>query len=152
MKKRNRYRSIVRRLQQNPDCAQSKGFVFPEPIHAGTTVTAYNKRCNILHRGTVLFYSPRDHGYFIQFERKGMGCEFCPDTDVASHGIPDLLLHSAESPFIHETQRTMRNQLSNVGTLRFGTMHYLTPGKCIDSFILAAYKSFHLRLTIFPQL
>jgi hypothetical protein len=43
--------------------------------------------------GVVLFYSPGDHGYLIQFDAKELGCEFCPDADVAS--VKTTFMHSA---------------------------------------------------------
>lgn len=82
--KRNLYRSIVRQVQRNPGSSHRLGFDVPASIRPGTKVTAYNKRCGVLNRGTVLFHDPAKKGYVIQFERKELGHEFCPDTEVAT--------------------------------------------------------------------
>lgn len=81
--KRNRFRRMVRKLQQSRDSSQSVIFPVPPIYKPGASVTAYNKRYQIVHEGTVLFYSRGDDGYFVQFKSEELGCEFCPDTEVA---------------------------------------------------------------------
>lgn len=84
LSKRNRFRRMVRKLQRSPDSSRSLAFRVPSIVKPGTSVTAYNKRYQIVHQGTVLFYSRDDDGYFIQFDEEELGCEFCPDSEVAS--------------------------------------------------------------------
>ena len=91
-------------------------------------MTAYNKRLRILHRGTVLFHDARAHGYLIQFERKELGYEFCPDSEVASHGLPEVLV-PAEDSCLHGSSRTGNLSLSEVGTMTYGTSRAPTSGK-----------------------
>jgi hypothetical protein len=119
VKKRNRYRNIVRQLQRCPDHPNPLGYGVPGPIRAGTTVTAYNKRLRILHRGVVLFHDRNAHGYLVQFERKELGFEFCPDTEVASHGVPEILVPPARH-HLHGALR-LDKHVSDVGTLQYGT-------------------------------
>eukprot|EP00547_Thalassionema_nitzschioides_P001014 CAMPEP_0194207414 /NCGR_PEP_ID=MMETSP0156-20130528/6166_1 /TAXON_ID=33649 /ORGANISM="Thalassionema nitzschioides, Strain L26-B" /LENGTH=1028 /DNA_ID=CAMNT_0038934175 /DNA_START=177 /DNA_END=3263 /DNA_ORIENTATION=+ len=85
------YRSVVRKMQ-HLSMPRPKGFLFEVPcaIEVGTVVTAYSKGYNILHRGVVLEYDIDRRMYLIQFERKELGFEFCPDVEVASHGVPQL--------------------------------------------------------------
>ena len=95
--KRNEYRRMVRLLQRNPGSTKGQGFPVPPLIDPGTAVTAYNKRYQIIHRGIVLFYSPGDNGYFVQFDSVDLGCEFCPDTDVARVEPPKPVLTKSEA-------------------------------------------------------
>lgn len=85
------YRSIVRKMQ-HMGMPRPKGFLFevPRAIEVGTVVTAFCKKYHILHRGMVLDYDFSRRMYLIQFERKELGFEFCPDVEVASHGVPQL--------------------------------------------------------------
>ena len=32
-----------------------------------------------------------DNTYIVQSERKDASCEYCPDAEVTSHGIPEIL-------------------------------------------------------------
>lgn len=89
--KRNHFRQLVRNFQHNPAASNPYGFPVPPIIKPGTSVDAYNKRYHIIHRGTVLFYSRGDGGYFVQFDAEELGCEFCPDTEVACVSPPTLL-------------------------------------------------------------
>jgi len=95
--KRNEYRRMVRLLQRNPGSTKGQGFPVPPLIDPGTAVTAYNKRYQIIHRGIVLFYSPGDDGYFVQFDSVDLGCEFCPDTDVTRVELPEPVLTEEKS-------------------------------------------------------
>jgi hypothetical protein len=85
-------------LQRNVDLASSLRFQYdvPAPIRVGNIVTAYNRKYRVIHRGAVLSYDERSARYLVQFERKEFGHDFCPDTEVASHGIPDLLIRAPE--------------------------------------------------------
>mmetsp|Transcript_21528 Transcript_21528/g.50982 ORF Transcript_21528/g.50982 Transcript_21528/m.50982 type:complete len:499 (-) Transcript_21528:100-1596(-) len=75
--KRNRHRALVRRLQQDPGVA---GF---SPISVGTFVTAYHKKCSTIGKGRVLLHDPKTHNYLVQFNDKELGCEVCPDSEIA---------------------------------------------------------------------
>ena len=97
LRERNKFRNMVRNLQAQPDMANTTGFAIPAPIRVGATVTAYNKKFLILHRGVVLYHDVHSAKYLVQFERRELGYEFCSDTEVASHGVPDILLPAAPS-------------------------------------------------------
>jgi len=98
LSERNKYRASVRTFQRNPDLTTQLDFEYdvPVPIQVGTTVTAYSRTYRILQRGTVLSYDERNARYLIQFEVRQFGHEFCPDSEVASHGPPQLLIAARE--------------------------------------------------------
>jgi hypothetical protein len=81
-------------LQRNPDLAATLNFQYDvnATIRLGRVVTAYSRKYRILQRGVVLSYDDRKARYLVQFESKEFGNEFCPDSEVASHGIPELLI------------------------------------------------------------
>ena len=91
---RNEYQSTVRMLQNNPHLTASKSFPYNVnlPIRVGTTVTAYSKRFQIIQRGRVLTYDRSTALYLIEFENKHFGFELCPDSDVATCGLPEILI------------------------------------------------------------
>jgi hypothetical protein len=95
---RNEYRNTVRMLQRNVGLASSLRFPYdvPAPIRVGNIVTAYNRKYRVIHRGVVLSYDERSARYLVQFERKEFGHDFCPDSEVASHGISELLFRAPE--------------------------------------------------------
>eukprot|EP00978_Attheya_sp_CCMP212_P046997 scaffold421184_cov56-Attheya_sp.AAC.2 len=97
LRKLDQYRHSVRKIQNlyDPESARF-GYEVPAIIRIGATVTAFNKKAKILHRGIVLAYDARRYGYLVQFERNELGYEFCPDTDVASHGVPEILVPATE--------------------------------------------------------
>ena len=84
IKKRNKFRRLVRKIQNSPNSTTTHGFPVPPILQPGTAVMAYNKKHQLVKPGVILFYSPGDYGYLIQFDAKELGCEFCPDTEVAS--------------------------------------------------------------------
>jgi len=90
--KLRQYRSTIWAMQHE-ELPRPEGFLFevPRPINAGTTVTALHRGIDILHRGVVLAYDKSRAQYLVQFERKELGFGFCPDHEVASHGVPQLL-------------------------------------------------------------
>ena len=95
-----------------------------EPIKVGSIVTAYHKKARLLHRGIILARDPLRHSYLVQFERKELGCEFCPDIEISSHGVPDILLPLDESfngPRFHSGQ--------HFGSLPYGTSYGHFVGK-----------------------
>ena len=91
---RNKYRSSVRKLQNNPHLAVSESLPFDvhAPIRPGTMVTAYSKRFRIIQRGRVLTFDRRTALYLIEFENGQFGYEICPDSDVATCGVPAVLI------------------------------------------------------------
>lgn len=96
LNKRNLYRNTVRMLQRHPEMSTRIKFPYDvvAPIPVGSTVTAYSSTYRILHRGTVLSYDATGARYLIQFERKEFGHEFVPDTEVATHGEPAILIRA----------------------------------------------------------
>jgi hypothetical protein len=129
LKERNKYRNIVRELHRNPDQTNHTGYEIPAPIRVGSTVTAYNKKFLILHRGVVLFHDIYAAQYLIQFERKEAGFEFCSDTEVASHGVPEMLM--PPSPSILTGSPTGYDILNSpdIGALPYGTSFGPLSGK-----------------------
>jgi hypothetical protein len=130
LEKRNQHRSLVRQLQQEPDHVNTTGFDIPAPIQAGATVAAYNKQFRVLHRGVVLSHDQAKHGYLIHFDRKELGYEFCPDTEVASYGPPTVLIHAAGSSTPETTLMARRNSWANIGPLTYICDDGQSLGKC----------------------
>lgn len=93
---RNEYRCFVRKLQSNPDHSATVKFpyVVYAPIRAGTMVTAYSKRFRIIQRGRVLTYDRQLALYLVEFENVQFGYELCPDSDVATCGMPTILIEA----------------------------------------------------------
>jgi len=91
---RNEYRSKYRELQNNPHLAASENFPFDvhAQIRPGTMVTAYSKRFRIIQRGRVLTFDRKTALYLIEFENGQFGFELCPDSDVATCGVPVVLI------------------------------------------------------------
>ena len=77
IKKRNRHRNLVRKLQEDPNV------IGISPISVGTIVTAYHKQGGTIHQGRILRYDSKNHNYLIQFDTEEYNCEICPDTDVS---------------------------------------------------------------------
>jgi hypothetical protein len=104
IRRRNRYRSLIRQLQQDPTIPEFS------TIPKGSVVTAYNKRFRTILKGKILLYDPRTHEYLVQFERQKYGYELCPDFEVACTGkqgyVPSPLFEP--SPFLSydEPRRT----------------------------------------------
>ena len=78
-------RKLLRKLQHQPSQLKTNGLPdIPAPIiEPGESVTAYNKKFRVLHRGIVLTYDREKHGYKVDFQREDLGIEWCPDIDVA---------------------------------------------------------------------
>jgi hypothetical protein len=129
LKKRNQYRSKARQLQRNPDQPNCLGFDVPAIIEVGATVTASSKRYGIVHRATVLFHDPRAHTYLVQFEKKELGCEICVDTDVARHGVPEILHPDSKTAEGRFSFSDIPTHLSGVGTLAYGAKRFPITGK-----------------------
>lgn len=64
----------------------------PAVVSIGAQVTAYSQKFRILHRGVVKDYDEPSASYLIDFGSKPFGMEYCPDTEVATHGGPRILL------------------------------------------------------------
>jgi DIRP len=96
---RNKYRNTVRKLQNNPHLAALEKFPFDvhAPIRPGTMVTAFSKRFRIIQRGRVLTFDRMTALYLIEFENGQFGYELCPDSDIATCGVPTVLI-PAQNP------------------------------------------------------
>lgn len=131
LSERNRYRNTVRMLQRNVELYPSLQFPYdvPAPIKVGTLVTAFNRRYRVIHRGVVLSYD-RPHGrYLVQFERKEFGHDFCPDSEVAAHGIPQLLMRAPEKTLGAATEGFLGSQSNGQGGLSCTSSYGPVPGK-----------------------
>ena len=91
------YRDIVRAIQHSGVSMPDFGFQVPAYIKVGATVTAIHWQRRVLHRGIVLGHDPFRSGYLVQFERQELGFQFCPDYEVATHGMPETLLHASDA-------------------------------------------------------
>jgi hypothetical protein len=116
----NNYRQRVRKIQRGAE-RQIDGFPFDVVAapRIGSTVSALNKRARIIHRGVVLNKHPGSNGYLIQFERKDLGYEFCPDTEVAAHGVPSVILQASHGA----TDGSSMGAMSNHGGIGLGTTY-----------------------------
>ena len=124
------YRRKVRKIQQS-DVHGQDGFPYEIPaiISIGSTVTAPNRKANILHRGIVLDRREYlgQYGYLVQFERKDLGCQFCLDVEVASHGVPNVLFPA--SPCISQNAlygSPMGSYAETMDELKGGALRYGT--------------------------
>jgi len=100
-------------------------FVVLTPITVGSTVTAFNKRTKLLHRGVVLSRRTyQSNAYVIQFERKELGFEFCLDIDIASHGVKEVLL-PAKPPGLQASPMVphLGMNTTNLGELAYGSTY-----------------------------
>jgi len=118
------YRQLVRKIQNNTASEELKrnfSYQVLAPIKAGSTVTAYNKGAKILHRGTVLTH--KHDTYLVQFERKDLGCEYCLDVEVASHGIPEILKSACNITVGMPVIEPHTNTPGPYGSLPYGTSY-----------------------------
>jgi DIRP len=92
LNERNDYRSKVRRIQSDSSTLYDFPYNVCIPNRIGSMVTAYCKRYHVLQRGSVLAYSPDKAMYLVEFENVHFGCEYCPDSDVASCGVPTRVI------------------------------------------------------------
>ena len=129
LQERNKFRDLVRHLQQHPDETNHTGYEIPAPIRVGATVSAYNKRFLILHRGVVLFHDVASARYLVQFERKSLGFELCSDTEVASHGVPNTIMPAAPGKLTGAPHEGAIGGLAGVGALPYGTSFGPLTGK-----------------------
>jgi hypothetical protein len=99
LNERNKYRNTVRMLQRNVGLALSMHFPYDvlAPIKVGSTVTAYSRKYRVIHRGVVLAHDGVTGRYVVQFERKEFGHDFCPDSEVSTHGVPEILIRAPET-------------------------------------------------------
>jgi DIRP len=95
LEERNDYRSKVRQIQINPSAFQDFPYDVYMPNKIGSMVTAYCKRYHVLQRGSVLAFFPKKAMYLIEFENVHFGYEYCPDSDVASCGVPTRVVPSS---------------------------------------------------------
>jgi hypothetical protein len=97
------------------------GFQVPAYIKVGATVTAIHWQRRVLHRGIVLGHDPFRSGYLVQFERKELGFQFCPDYEVATHGMPETLLHASDATLEGTCVGGFANWNMGPGELSYGT-------------------------------
>jgi hypothetical protein len=95
---RDEFRSGVRLLQQNLGASHA-AYDLKSCIPVGSVVTAYSQTFGMLQRGTVLTFEARNAHYLVRFENMDFGYEYCPDSEVASHGsvLPLHVSGGAES-------------------------------------------------------
>lgn len=123
LNKRNEYRCTIRMLQNNPHLSVATNFPHHVnlPIRVGTTVTAFSKRFRIIQRGKVLTYDRNTALYLIEFESKQFGFELCPDSDVATCGIPEVLIRCTKDRLVGRPTCIVPNQPtpgSSIGPLQ----------------------------------
>jgi hypothetical protein len=142
LRKLDQYRHSVRKIQNlyDPESARF-GYEVPAIIRIGATVTAFNKKAKILHRGIVLAYDARRYGYLVQFERNELGYEFCPDTDVASHGVPEILVPATEFALDGSYIGSFEDPHSGPGTLPYGTTYGSLVGEIYAFVFLLLYTA-----------
>lgn len=117
------YRDIVRAIQHSETVLPDFGFDVPAYIKVGATVTAIHWKRRVLHRGTVLAHDPRRSGYWVQFERPELGSQFCPDYEVASHGIPEILFQASATSLEEANLGAFSDRHSQIGDLSYGTSY-----------------------------
>ena len=94
---RNKYRKIVRSVQSSPHvCPSTFRYNVYKPVLPGTAVKAYCKIHQTVQPGFVVSYDPTNAIYLIEFEDEVHGYEFCPDSDVATSGIPNILIKKSK--------------------------------------------------------
>ncbi len=153
MQKLQKYREQVRQIQVDPDIVNDSGFPFEVPalIRVGSTVTAFHKKSKILHRGTVLLRNSQSNQYLIQFERKELGCEYCPDIEVACHGVPEIIKPSLNLSLDGTNIGINRDHNTKPGVLPYGTTYGLIAGMSkktvlsyfvINTSVLSFYSQF----------
>ena len=145
LKELNAYRGIVRKMQHHK-MARPAGMKLDVcvPIKVGTTVTAHNTRFNVLHRGMILAYDLKRHMYLIQFEKKELGFDFCKDTEVASHGIPDLLDTATEMTLDGTNIGGFSDLNDEPGGMVYGTGYQIH----MSESVFCHCTSFHVRFVV----
>jgi len=121
IEERNTFREMVRDLQRNPDKTNDTEYTIPAQIKVGATVTAYSTKFLVLHRGIVLFHDVFAGRYLVQFERKELGFEFCRDTEVATHGVPDILMSPSRTKLTGSPLDGGIDDCIRIGTEPYGT-------------------------------
>lgn len=124
--KLHNYRNLARDAQRGKNVIPSEFMYEISPlISVGSTVSAYHKKSRIIQRGVVLLQDKVKHGYVVMFDRKEFGWEFCPDTDVARHGPPNLIVNPANFSTDGSSIRDLNNPHLSVGSLPYGTVRNL---------------------------
>lgn len=95
MQELEKYREIIRKVHsfgiKIPDVNNFDFEVLAAP-KIGATVTAYHKHARLIQRGTVLAHNKKAAIFLIQFERKELGWDWVKDVEIASHGVPEILI------------------------------------------------------------
>jgi hypothetical protein len=77
----------------------------------------------VVFRGIVLAHDAELNGYLVQFERQELGYQFCRDTEVASHGAPEILVRAADVTLDGTTLGAFSNRHAPPGALAYGTSY-----------------------------
>jgi hypothetical protein len=77
----------------------------------------------VVFRGIVLAHDAGRNGYLVQFERQELGYQFCRDTEVASHGAPEVLVRAADVTLDGTTLGAFSNHHAAPGGLAYGTSY-----------------------------
>ena len=124
LEKLNKFRQSARMIQcSQEDPTPELGYDVPATIRVGATVTAFHSKFRVIHRGIVLTHDPARHGYLIQFERQELGYQFCLDTQVASHGVPEILVRVSDVALDGSKLGAFSNQHAGPGALPYGTSY-----------------------------
>jgi hypothetical protein len=89
----------------------------------------------VIHRGVVLSYDERSARYLVQFERKEFGHDFCPDSEVASHGMPELLFRAPERTLAASVTGVAGDAQNDTGNLSCTSSYGPVPGKIMSLLI-----------------
>ena len=117
------YRDIVRAIQRSESPIPNFEFNVPRHIRVGATVTAIHWKRRLIHRGIVLGHDPHRNGYLVQFERQELGFQFCPDYEVATHGVPEILVHASDTSLEGTTIGGFSDRHADIGELSYGTSY-----------------------------
>lgn len=138
MEELEKYRATVRQIQiHGKEKAGVVNFgleVLAAP-RVGATVSAYHRRARMIHRGNVLAH--HKEFYLIQFERRDLGWEWVRDTEIASHGVPEVILTKHNPQTLPYRSGFVSNEyVQDYGSLPYGTSF----GQLIGKFIVMLHK------------
>ena len=117
------YRHAVRQIQASPSQQVRLSYDVPAYIPVGATVTAFHSVFRSVFRGIVLAHDATRNGYLVQFERQELGYQFCLDTEVASHGAPQILVRATDVTLDGTTLGAFSNRHAGPGALAYGTSY-----------------------------
>ena len=123
MEKLTAYRHAVRQIQALPSQPMRLSYDVPAYIPVGATVTAFHLMFRSVFRGIVLAHDATRNGYLVQFERQELGYQFTLDTEVASHGVPQILVRATDVTLDGTTLGAFSNRHAGPGALSYGTSY-----------------------------